>query len=192
MNGTIRIISGKWRGRKLPVLDKAGLRPTTDRVKETLFNWLMPILQGSICLDCFAGSGSLGFEAASRGAQRVILLEKDQSTFKQLEKNNRLLQSHCVTVYWMDTLTWLRQPAKNQFDLVFIDPPFHQGLIEKTVMLLEENQWLNAGAYIYIESEIDHNLQAYIPPHWQLHREKVTGQVHSYLFIVTDKAKTLS
>jgi len=91
MNGSIRIIGGKWRGRKLSVLDKQGLRPTTDRVKETLYNWLMPVIQSSVCLDCFSGSGSLGFEAASRGAQNVTLLEKDKQVANQLKKNKQLI-----------------------------------------------------------------------------------------------------
>ena len=179
MNGSIRIIGGKWRGRKLSVLDKQGLRPTTDRVKETLYNWLMPIIQNSNCLDCFSGSGSLGFEAASRGAQSVTLLEKDKQTANQLKKNKQLIAS--------DNFQWLDKPAQKQFDVVFIDPPFHQSLIEKTVQLLENNHWLTSSAYIYIESETNHDLTSYIPSNWYLHREKTAGQVHSYLFIREEK-----
>ena len=187
MNGSIRIIGGKWRGRKLSVLDKQGLRPTTDRVKETLYNWLMPIIQNSNCLDCFSGSGSLGFEAASRGAQSVTLLEKDKQVANQLKKNKQLIASNNIDIYATDTFHWLNKPAQKQFDIVFIDPPFHQSLIEKTVQLLENNHWLNLSAYIYIETETTHDLTSYIPSNWYLHREKTAGQVHSYLFIREDK-----
>ena len=187
MNGSIRIIGGKWRGRKLSVLDKQGLRPTTDRVKETLYNWLMPIIQNSNCLDCFSGSGSLGFEAASRGAQSVTLLEKDKQTANQLKKNKQLIASDNIDISATDTFLWLDKPVQKQFDVVFIDPPFHQSLIEKTVQLLENNHWLTSSAYIYIESETNHDLTSYIPSNWYLHREKTAGQVHSYLFIREEK-----
>ena len=187
MNGSIRIIGGKWRGRKLSVLDKQGLRPTTDRVKETLYNWLMPIIQNSNCLDCFSGSGSLGFEAASRGAQSVTLLEKDKQVANQLKKNKQFIASNNIDIYATDTFHWLNKPAQKQFDVVFIDPPFHQSLIEKTITLLENNLWLNSSAYIYIECETTHDLTSYIPSNWYLHREKTAGQVHSYLFIREDK-----
>ncbi|KFA59449.1 16S rRNA (guanine(966)-N(2))-methyltransferase RsmD [Gilliamella sp. Choc4-2] len=183
MNGSIRIIGGKWRGRKLSVLDKQGLRPTTDRVKETLFNWLMPVIHDSDCLDCFSGSGSLGFEAASRGAKSVTLLEKDKQVANLLTKNKQLIASHAIDIYHTDTLTWLNKPAQKQFDIIFIDPPFHQSLVEKTVSQLEGNNWLKPSSYIYIETELTHNVTSYIPTNWHLHREKAAGQVQSYLFI---------
>ncbi|WP_255306583.1 16S rRNA (guanine(966)-N(2))-methyltransferase RsmD [Gilliamella sp. wkB112] len=183
MSGAIRIIGGKWRGRKLSVLDKPGLRPTTDRVKETLFNWLMPVLHNSICLDCFSGSGSLGFEAASRGATSVTLLEKDKQVAQQLAKNKQLLASNVISIFQTDTLIWLSKAALTQFDIVFIDPPFHHSLVAQTVNQLEEHNWLKPSAYIYIETEIEHNVMAYIPTNWRLHREKTAGQVHSHLFI---------
>lgn len=183
MNGSIRIIGGKWRGRKLSVLDRQGLRPTTDRVKETLYNWLMPVIHNSVCLDCFSGSGSLGFEAASRGAKSVTLLEKDKQVAQQLTKNKQLISCDTIDIYQTDTLLWLNKQTQQQFDIVFIDPPFHQSLVAKTVNQLEDNNWLKSSSYIYIETEIDHNVMAYIPTKWRLHREKIAGQVHSYLFI---------
>lgn len=183
MNGSIRIIGGKWRGRKLSVLDRQGLRPTTDRVKETLYNWLMPVIHNSVCLDCFSGSGSLGFEAASRGAKSVTLLEKDKQVAQQLTKNKQLISCDTIDIYQTDTLLWLNKQTQQQFDIVFIDPPFHQSLVAKTVNQLEDNNWLKSSSYIYIETEIDHNVMAYIPTNWRLHREKIAGQVHSYLFI---------
>ena len=186
MNGSIRIIGGKWRGRKLSVLDKQGLRPTTDRIKETLYNWLMPVIHDSDCLDCFSGSGSLGFEAASRGAQSVTLLEKDKQVAQLLSKNKQIIASNAIDIYHIDTLQWLNRPAVKQFDIVFIDPPFHQALVAKTVSELENNNWLKPLAYIYIETEIQYDLTTYIPTNWRLHREKTAGQVHSYLFIRED------
>lgn len=183
MNGSVRIIGGKWKGRKLLVLDKKGLRPTTDRVKETLFNWLMPITQDAICLDCFSGTGSLGFEAASRGAKHVVFLEKEGHSVKQLLINKQQIKPNNIDIYHCDTVEWLHSSANIQFNLVFIDPPFHQSLIEKTVAKLEEHNWLAKSAYIYIESEIHHLVKNAIPHSWRLHREKITGQVHSYLFI---------
>ncbi|RKS84657.1 16S rRNA m(2)G-966 methyltransferase [Orbus hercynius] len=183
MNGFIRVIGGKWRGRKLPVLDSEGLRPTTDRVKETLFNWLMPAIHDSTCLDCFAGSGSLGFEALSRGAQHVTMLEKQRATALQLEKNKHLLQSTNCSVVNTDALNWLSQSAKLQFDIVFIDPPFHQMLTTQAIAHLENGNWLSDNAYIYVETEKSGLLIQHIPSNWTLHREKTAGQVHSYLFI---------
>ncbi|WP_392564684.1 16S rRNA (guanine(966)-N(2))-methyltransferase RsmD [Orbus wheelerorum] len=183
MNGFIRIIGGKWRGRKLAVLDNEGLRPTTDRVKETLFNWLMPIIIDSSCLDCFSGSGSLAFEALSRGAKQAILIEKNKSAAMQLAKNKQLLQTSNCEIANADTLNWLKQTAYQQFDVVFIDPPFHQKLVPQTIILLEQNSWLKSDAYIYIETEKNGLHPNHIPPTWQLYREKIAGQVHSYLFI---------
>lgn len=183
MNGFIRVIGGKWRGRKLPVLDNEGLRPTTDRVKETLFNWLMPVIHDANCLDCFAGSGSLGFEALSRGAKHVTLLEKNRTAAQQLNKNKQLLQIQNGHILQTDTINWLASSADQKFDVVFVDPPFHHGLASKTIQRLETYDWLSNGAYIYVETEQNGLLSRDVPLNWTLHREKTTGQVHSYLFI---------
>lgn len=188
MNGFIRIISGKWRGRKLPVLNNAGLRPTTDRIKETLFNWLMPFMHQANCLDCFSGSGSLGFEALSRGANQVVFLEKNRSTATQLKDNKLLLKADNCEIVTTDSLHWLDKSANTRFNLVFIDPPFKQNLVNLTVELLVKHEWLDSKAYIYIETELNNReLMNKIPANWQLHRENITGQVHSRLFIRTAK-----
>ena len=126
--GQIRIIGGQWRGRKLPVPDSAGLRPTTDRVRETLFNWLAPVLPEARCLDCFAGSGALGLEALSRYAGSATLLELERPVAQQLTKNLQTLRASNGTVIQTNTLNWLAQPGE-PFDVVFIDPPFRQGLL---------------------------------------------------------------
>ena len=121
-SGCIRIIAGKYRGRKLPVLMAEGLRPTTDRVKETLFNWLMPYIHGAIGLDCFAGAGSLGFEALSRGAAKVNLIELNKNAAKQLLANKQRLKSNDIEICNANVLDFLKTKTAIKFDLVFIDP----------------------------------------------------------------------
>lgn len=179
-SGQIRIIGGQWRGRKLPVLNSPGLRPTTDRVRETLFNWLAPVIQGARCLDCFAGSGALGLEALSRHARSATLLEYKRLVAQQLEKNLALLQSHGEVIN-SNTLIWLAGNSK-PFDVVFLDPPFRQGLMAGTATLLEQQGWLADEAWIYLEVEAE-SLETQLPANWRLHREKVTGQVVYRLYI---------
>ena len=165
--GFVRIISGLWRGRKLPVHDAEGLRPTTDRVKETLFNWLAQDVPQAKCLDLFAGSGGLGFEAASRQADEVTMIELNPNAFKQLEKNIAALNSDNLTAINSDALSFLQQ-AGTPHHVVFIDPPFRKGLLEQTVTLLESNGWLANDAMIYIETEKELALEG-IPTNWHLH-----------------------
>lgn len=172
--GQIRIIGGKWRGRKLPVRDSEGLRPTTDRIKETLFNWLMPIIREARCLDCFAGSGSLGFEALSRFADSVTFIELDKQNAQLLTENKARLQSDNANIINGNSLEILGQNG-TPFDVVFIDPPFRKGLLSDTIQLLEKNQWLADESWIYVESEAESPLTD-IPTNWQLHREKIAGQ----------------
>ncbi|WP_333005700.1 16S rRNA (guanine(966)-N(2))-methyltransferase RsmD [Vibrio coralliilyticus] len=178
--GFVRIISGLWRGRKLPVHDAEGLRPTTDRVKETLFNWLAQDVPQAKCLDLFAGSGGLGFEAASRQADKVTMIELNPNAFKQLEKNIAALNSDNLTAINSDALSFLQQ-AGTPHHVVFIDPPFRKGLLEQTVTLLESNGWLANDAMIYIETEKELALEG-IPTNWHLYREKTAGQVSYRLF----------
>ncbi len=179
--GQIRIIGGKWRGRKLPVPDSPGLRPTTDRVRETLFNWLAPMIQGARCLDCFAGSGALGLEALSRYAGETVLLEYERHVAHQLSRNLALLNADNAQVVNTNALNWLAQAGK-PFDLVFLDPPFRKGLLAETVNLLERQGWLADEAWIYVEAEAE-SAATDVPSSWQLHREKVAGQVAYRLYI---------
>lgn len=179
--GQIRIIGGKWRGRKLPVRDSEGLRPATDRIKETLFNWLMPIVRDARCLDCFAGSGSLGFEALSRFADHVTFIELEKQNSQLLTENKARLQADNATIVQGNSLAVLAQTG-TPFDVVFIDPPFRKGLLLETIQLLEKNQWLADESWIYVESEAESPLTN-IPTNWQLHREKIAGQVAYRLFI---------
>jgi len=172
--GSIRIISGTHRGRKLPVLMADGLRPTTDRVKETVFNWLMPYIQDSNCLDCFAGSGGLGFEALSRGARQVSFVELNKAAAQQLQENQRLLKASNASITQSDALTFI-QKNTIKFDVVFLDPPFRKGFVEQTAQRLNDNS-LAENALIYIEMESDKNEQQ-LPINWKLLKEKVAGQV---------------
>ncbi|EOV8960945.1 16S rRNA (guanine(966)-N(2))-methyltransferase [Cronobacter turicensis] len=180
-SGQIRIIGGQWRGRKLPVPDSPGLRPTTDRVRETLFNWLAPYLVGARCLDCFAGSGALGLEALSRYAADATLLEMERGVAQQLQKNLATLKFSAAKVVNTNTLNFLSQNGEPH-DIVFVDPPFRKGLLEETLNLLETRGWLAPQALIYVESEVENGLPP-VPASWQLHREKVAGQVAYRLYL---------
>ncbi|WP_025217830.1 16S rRNA (guanine(966)-N(2))-methyltransferase RsmD [Mannheimia varigena] len=179
--GEVRIIAGLWRGRKLPVLNAEGLRPTTDRVKETLFNWLMHDIAQARCLDCFAGSGALGFEALSRQAQAVVFLEKFANAANLLKKNLQTLKTENGTVVQTDTLQYLSNKNSGEpFDIVFIDPPFHQNLVPQVLTLLAENHWLAENAILYVETEKNHAPLS-LPEGWQILKEKTAGIVVSRL-----------
>ncbi|MBW4966900.1 MULTISPECIES: 16S rRNA (guanine(966)-N(2))-methyltransferase RsmD [unclassified Pseudoalteromonas] len=181
-DGFIRVISGQFRGRKLPVKDVQGLRPTTDRIKETVFNWLMQDTRDANVLDCFAGSGGLGFEALSRFASNATFLELDPSAAKQLEQNISTLKLINAQVKHTNSLSFLEQKNINTpFDLVFVDPPFRKNLAQTSCNLLEINNWLNEDALIYVEVESDLNTFN-IPTNWLLIKEKKSGQVFSRLY----------
>jgi 16S rRNA (guanine966-N2)-methyltransferase len=179
--GFIRLISGKWRGKKLPVKDIEGLRPTTDRTKETLFNWLMHDINDSNCLDCFSGSGSLAFEALSRFANKVTLLEKDNSVVKQLQENLVALEVTNAEVIATDSIQYLSQIATEQYNIVFIDPPFNKNLVQPCCDALQQNNYLAEDALIYIEREVELNNLS-LPASWTLLKEKSTGQVTYQLY----------
>ncbi|MBB1309652.1 16S rRNA (guanine(966)-N(2))-methyltransferase RsmD [Pseudoalteromonas sp. SR41-8] len=181
-DGAIRIISGQFRGRKLPVKDVQGLRPTTDRIKETVFNWLMQDTRDTRVLDCFAGSGGLGFEALSRFALSARFLEMDKLAANQLQTNIDTLKLTNAEVICTDSLLYLsNNTQQQQFNLVFIDPPFRQGLAQKCCDLLTENDWLSKNALIYVEVESEMSaLQT--PSNWLLLKEKAAGQVFCRLY----------
>ncbi len=178
----LRIIGGQWRGRKLAIADVEGLRPTGDRIRETLFNWLMPIMAESYCLDLFSGSGALGLECLSRGAKQATLLEKNAIAAKQLQEHCKTLNADGGHVIQIDALTWLNTIAilDNTVDIVFIDPPFADNLWEETINSLENSGILKENAAIYIETP--KNTQIAIPANWLLHREKQSGQIHYRLY----------
>lgn len=175
----IRIIGGRWRGRLLPVATVGGLRPTPDRVRETLFNWLQAYIAGAHCLDLFAGSGALGLEALSRGARSVTLVEHDRTAITLLRQSIGTLQASDALLVEADSLEWLRGPSR-PFDIVFLDPPFRQGLLVQCCELLEQGGWLAANALIYLEAESENGLPP-LPPGWQVLRSKTAGQVSYHL-----------
>ncbi len=176
----LRIIGGQWRGRKLAFPDLPGLRPTGDRIRETLFNWLQGELLGAHCLDLFAGSGALGFEAVSRGAASAVLLEQQGAAAKYLVTNCQVLGTAAIAVLQEDALAFLAKPAPRQFQLVFMDPPFAADVWQTACDRLVAGQWLAPGAWIYLESPRHMVLNA--PLNWRLHRQQCAGQVAYCLY----------
>jgi 16S rRNA (guanine966-N2)-methyltransferase len=179
---SLRIIGGQHRGRRLQFVAPEGLRPTTDRVRETLFNWLQSRIQGARVLDLFAGSGALGFEAASRGAREVVLVEMNRQVCEVLRQNAVLLDSPDVDikVQQRDARMFLQQSGGSSFNIVFLDPPFRQNLLQPVIERLESNGWLSDDALIYIEQGSD-EAEAVLPENWQLLKEKNAGQVRYQL-----------
>jgi 16S rRNA (guanine966-N2)-methyltransferase len=151
-NTKLRIIGGKWRGRRLSVPEYGPLRPTPDRVRETLFNWLQPVIAGARCLDLFAGTGVLGFEALSRGAGSVVMVESNASLARLLEEQRRNLCADSAEIICAAAVEWL-QSNNECFNIVFLDPPFREGLLELTCAALVSGGHLRRGALVYMESE---------------------------------------
>lgn len=187
--GSIRIIAGQWRGTRLAVVDARGLRPTSDRVRETLFNWLAPKLPGARVLDLYAGSGALGLEALSRGAREAMLVERDPRLAEALGATvQRLRADGQARVVRADAVAWLRVPVHGRFDLVFVDPPFDAGLWNPTLDALPP--WLAEDARVYVEAPADAAVTA--GPGWALEREGRTREVSYALYRrVPDPAATL-
>lgn len=155
----------------------AGLRPTTDRTRETLFNWLQPIIVGADCLDLFSGSGCLAFEALSREAASATLIEQEASLFQSLKDNKKTLDAENATIIRGDALSWL-ETCQQKYDIIFLDPPFHQGLVEKSCDLILKKNCLKESAYLYIESEAGQP----IPAGFSIHKQKNTAQVQYGLY----------
>jgi len=172
----VRIIGGSWKRSKLPVADRPGLRPTPDRVRETLFNWLGQDLSGWFCLDAFAGSGALGFEAASRGAAQVVLLEADRTLVRSLQATQTKLGASTVRIECADAIGWLVRAPADSFDLAFIDPPFDSDLAAGA--LQAALRLMRANAHIYVESR---SPLAAAPEGWTMYRQSRAGQVHFHL-----------
>lgn len=172
----VRIIGGQYRRRLLDFPGSAGLRPTPDRVRETLFNWLGQDLPGWHCLDLFAGSGALGFEAASRGAERVVMIERDRAALEALEKNRAVLGASQVSILRADALAWLANDRES-FDLIFVDPPFDSGLAEGVLADLAVH--LKPGGQAYVEQ----GAEVRAPPGFIIHRSGRAGRSHFALLI---------
>lgn len=151
-SGKVRIIGGLWRGHRLPVADRPGLRPTPDRARETLFNWLAGPVGGARCLDLFAGTGALGFEALSRGARCAVMVEQDRQLALRLEATKAALAAAGAEIVHAEAFAWLRE-RRDPFDIVFLDPPFHQDYVKKACALLVNRGHLAPSAYVYTETE---------------------------------------
>ena len=179
MAGRLRIISGKWRRRRLQVPVEPGVRPTPDRVRETLFNWLGASVEGAVCLDLFAGSGGLGFEAASRGAARVIMVEIDAVLVAHLRLQARGLGATGIDVVQADALRWLRRTS-DRFDIVFLDPPFARDLLERSCQSLATSGCLAPGALLYVECESS-RASPPLPEGFEILRARRAGRVRYHL-----------
>lgn len=179
MKQTIRIIGGQFRGKKLHFPSVEGLRPTPDRVRETLFNWLMHDIRDALCLDAFAGSGALGFEAYSRGAAQVLLLEQNPSAYQHLQKQVTLFNSPKLNVRNVDTCKFLEQ-TKEQFDIVFLDPPFASNYHSVCINRLAHAPLLKTGGLLYIESSQEIAMEESI---WQQLKSNRAGQIVYSLYM---------
>ena len=176
---TLRIIAGKLKGRKFTFPALPGLRPTGDRLRETIFNWLQSDIVGARCLDVFAGSGALGFEAASRGASEVVMFDASREVVKQLKATAETFALDNVDI---SQVSFPQLPALAPFDVVFIDPPFHQGLAQAALMFVIENQLLKSGALLYLE--VEKGSELHFPSVYQPLKEKVIGEVKVYLGLI--------
>jgi 16S rRNA (guanine966-N2)-methyltransferase len=180
-SGALRIIGGKWRSRKINFAPLKGVRPTTDASRETLFNWLAPNINGANCLDLFAGSGALGFEALSRGAKHVAAVDSSMQIISNLKKNAQLLQTEDMDFCCAKIPQNINKIPKQIFDVAFLDPPFYSDLIRSTCEELVNSDYLAKNAIIYIEAEKEIDIKEMIPESWQILRKKIAGQVGSYL-----------
>jgi 16S rRNA (guanine966-N2)-methyltransferase len=176
----LRIIGGDWRSRQIHFDDAPGLRPTPARVRETLFNWLQYDIIGSRCLDLYAGSGALGFEAASRGATWVVQVENNVQACRSLKENSVVLGADQIKIVQMDVMRFLAQDPE-AFDLVFLDPPFGLNLAVPACQWLEQKGWLKTHAKIYVETEVHPDLSE-MPENWRMLKSKTAGEVDYHLF----------
>jgi 16S rRNA (guanine966-N2)-methyltransferase len=184
---SVRIIGGGWRGRRVSFPDIPGLRPTPDRVRETLFNWLQHAVAGARCLDLFAGSGALGLEALSRGAKELVFVEQMVAASRALQEQLvRLGGERRGQVVEMGATRYLRTPAP-PFDIVFMDPPFGREALAEYVPLLDAGNWVNVGGLVYLENEKLAGAPA-LPAHWELLKSKSAGEVGYHLARVNARA----
>ena len=175
----MRIISGRWRSRRISFDTGSGIRPTPDSVRETLFNWLTPHVDGANCLDLYAGSGALGFEAASRGAANVVMVETNRHNVKQLQINKDKLDAASVEIIEQKAVDFL-QSTDDRFDIVFLDPPFQQGIVESICHAIKNYDLLKPAALVYIEAEKQLDPLPILAD-WHIIRQHTQGAVAYYL-----------
>jgi 16S rRNA (guanine966-N2)-methyltransferase len=179
-NRSLRIIGGKYRSRKVTFADVASIRPTPNRVRETLFSWLSPHLSGARCIEPFAGSGILSMEALSRGAANVSIIDQSRQVIEHIrtQMTKFVPDERDYTLYHGDALAWMSTAnPETLFDIVFLDPPFADALLSNTCKLLQERHLLAEGALIYIESETAIQDDS-LPTRWEFYRQKKAGSVH--------------
>lgn len=188
LTNKVRIIAGHWRSRQIQVIDRKDLRPTTDRVRETLFNWIHPMLQDSKCLDLFAGTGVLGLEAASRGAQLVQFVEYGQKAYLNIKNNLEILQpgpSTCqIEITRADAVYWLESHDASIYDIIFVDPPFDDvNLLQNTLKILGNLEFQTKFPIIYVEStsKIENEVILENLKNWQIDRQLIAGVVKASL-----------
>jgi 16S rRNA (guanine966-N2)-methyltransferase len=185
--GRLRIVAGKWRSRLLDIADVDGLRPTAERIRETLFNWLAPRIHAARCLDLFAGTGALGLEALSRGASEVVFVEKSRVAASTLRANIKVLEAAGADVRQIDAIEFLRANAEQPFDIVFLDPPFAADMLHDLCRLLDKAGLVTAGSLVYLEDDrarppVD------LPEGWSLSKSKAAGNVRYSLAQVENRA----
>ena len=178
--GRLRIVAGKWRSRLLPIADQTGLRPTASRVRETLFNWLSSDIRGSRCLDLFACTGALAFEALSRGAASATMIESSPKVVDLLRSSAGLLDATDARIDCANAMSFLNRPASERYDIVFLDPPFSDDLVEECCQLLHSNDWLADDAAVYIEQDKSRPLPS-LPAGWTITKDKIAGHVRFVL-----------
>ena len=184
--GRLRIVAGKWRSRLLDVADVPGLRPTSERIRETLFNWLAPTIHGARCLDLFAGTGALGLEALSRGAGEVVLVEKSGPAATTLRANVGVLGAEGADVRQADAYQFIAAAMDKHFDIVFLDPPFATDSLGDLCRLLDETSLLGAGTLVYLEDDRSRP-PCELPTRWSLLKSGVAGNVRYSLAQVEDQ-----
>jgi 16S rRNA (guanine966-N2)-methyltransferase len=190
MPNKLRIIGGRWRGVRIDFPPLSAVRPTPDRVRETLFNWLQPVIAGSRCLDLFAGSGALGIEALSRGAEHVELVDSQPPVGKHLQRTLEKLNTTQAAVHVSDALKYLNGPPC-PFDVVFLDPPYASNLLQPVCDKLAAAGWLAAEAFVYLECPAHEPLPR-LPVGWVVHRSKRAGQVGYHLLRASDTKRGLT
>ena len=183
--GQLRIVAGKWRSRLLQVANAPGLKPTAIRIRETLFNWLSPRIEGACCLDLCAGTGALGLEALSRGASRVVFVECSDIAFENLKSNINSLKASGAELRKTDAISFLNNSVIEKFDIIFIDPPFADGLYDDLFELIAVKGWLSKNARIYIEMSANKK-ELDLPKNWHILKRKRTGNVY-YLLVAASK-----
>ena len=178
--GRLRIVAGKWRSRLLDIADVPGLRPTSERVRETLFNWLAPSIQGARCLDLFAGTGALGFEALSRGATQVVFVENSRRAIEAIENSAKKLSAKEAVVHHGDAVDYVRNAGPAAFDIIFLDPPFADDRLEALCRQIDERGILAPGGRIYLEQDRA-KPDPEIPERWRVLKNKTAGNVRYML-----------